>query len=173
MCDPVTLRRYQLSDVDAIWEAVQESRAELSRWMTWCHEDYSLEDNRKWVEGRPMAWDSNEEWGFVIVGENDRVLGTCGIHRIDLMHHVGELGYWVRTSAAGQGVATQATQQLCNWAFREKSLRRIEILTDVENLASQSVAIKSGGIYEGTLRQRLYVQGLAHDCMLFAVLDDD
>lgn len=173
MSQNILLHRYQPSDIDAIWAAVEESRAELTRWMAWCHDDYSREDARIWVEGRAAAWDANEEWGFIIVDENDRLLGTCGIHRIDLMHRVGELGYWVRTSAAGRGVATQATRQLCEWAFEEKCLRRIEILTDVENLASQRVAIKVGGIYEGTLRNRLLVEGRSHDCMLFAVLSDN
>ncbi len=168
----IGLRRYQPSDVDAIWEAVQESRAELSRWMAWCHEGYSRDDVRARVEGRPTAWENNEEWDFLIVDENERLLGCCGIHRIDLLHQVGELGYWVRASATGHGVATEATRQLCEWAFKDKSLRRIEILTAVENLASQRVAIKAGGVYEGTLRERLNVQGHPHDCMLFAVLRD-
>lgn len=40
----------------------------------------------------------------------------------------------------------------------------------MENLASQRVVIQAGGVYEGTLRERLFVQDQPHDCKLFAVL---
>lgn len=123
-------------------------------------------------KGCPAAWDNNEEWGFVVEDENERLLGVCGIHRIAMKHRVGELGYWVRTSATGQGTATQAARQICEWAFREQSLHRIEIFVDVENLPSQRVATKIGGVCEGTLRERLFVQDQPHDCKLFAVLRD-
>lgn len=172
MLRSITLRHYHPSDVDAIWEAVEESKNELARWLAWCHAGYSREDVRAWVEGRPAAWENAEEWGFVVEDQNKRLLGVCGIHRIEMKHRVGELGYWVRTSATGQGTATQAARQICEWAFREQALHRIEIFVDVENLPSQRVATKIGGVCEGTLRERLFVQDQPHDCKLFAVLRD-
>ena len=123
----IHIRRYEPTDIDAIYEAVIESRAELAPWMPWCHENYSCQDTLGWVESRPAAWDRNEEWGFVIVDEAGRFLGTCGVHRLDLRNGVGELGYWVRTSATKCGIATEATRQLTQWAFREQGLHRMEI----------------------------------------------
>lgn len=170
MIDGIQLRRYQRDDVDAVYEAVIESRVELAQWMPWCHADYSRGDAVWWVESRPAAWERNEEWSHLIVDGQGRLLGSCGIHRLDLRNGVGELGYWVRTSATGQGVATAATIQLCEWAFREQGLHRIEILAAVENHASQRVAVKAGGVREGILRQRLSLHGHRYDCTLDAIL---
>ena len=172
MTRDILLRQYRSDDVDAIYEAVMESKAELSPWMPWCHTDYSREDAVTWVEGRPSAWERDENWSFVIVESNGRLLGTCGIHHIDLLNAVGELGFWVRSSATRLGIATQATQQLCEWAFAEKGLQRVEIIMSMENIASQRVAEKAGAAREGVLRQRLLLNGRRHDCALFAILNE-
>ena len=130
--------------------------------------DMSMRD----FEGRPGAWDRNESWSFVVVDSSERLLGTCGIHRIESLHGVGELGYWVRSSMTSQGIATEATRKLCQWAFADKGLQRIEIIMSVENIASQRVAEKAGAVREGILRQRLSLNGRRHDAVMFAVLND-
>ncbi|MDA1055667.1 MAG: GNAT family N-acetyltransferase [Planctomycetota bacterium] len=155
-----------------IYEAVMESKAELSPWMSWCHANYSRQDAATWVEGRPSAWERGENWSFVIVDSSGRLLGTCGFHRLDSLHGVGELGYWVRSSLTGLGIATEATRNLCQWAFAEKGLHRVEIIMSMENIASQRVAEKAGAVREGVLRQRLLLNGRRHDAALFAVLND-
>ncbi len=172
MPPPIHIRRYEPTDIDAIYEAVCESRAELSPWMPWCHESYSRQDSVGWVESRPAAWDRNEEWSFVIVDASGRILGACGLHRLDLRNGVGELGYWVRSSATRQGVASEAVRQVAEWAFHEQRLHRIEIVTAVENLPSQRVAEKAGAVREGVLRQRIWLHGRRQDGVLWALVKD-
>ena len=170
MTAEIQIRRYRPDDVDAVHAAVMESKRELSVWMPWCHETYSKQDTVTWVEGRQSDWESNKQWTFLIVNSRDEVLGSCGIHRLDLLNNCGELGYWVRTSAVGRGIATEATKQLCRWAFDERELERIEILASVENTASQRVAEKAGGIREGILRHRLRLNQCHHDGVLYSIL---
>ena len=173
MSNPIQIRRYRPTDVDEIHEAVMESHAELSPWMVWCHDDYSRDDTATWVEGRPDAWKNNQEWGFVIVDENDQFLGTVGIHRLDLLNGVGEAGYWVRTSATGRGVASTALLLLCDWVFAEKNFHRVEILAATDNFGSQKVAQKAGAVREGILRERVHFRGERLDIVLFSILNDD
>lgn len=170
MTSAIQIRRYRPDDVDAIIDAVLESKTELSQWMPWCHPEYSRQDAVTWVEGRPKAWEQNEEKSFLIVDSKDRLLGSCGIHHIDLRNNRGEIGYWVRSSATRQEVATEAVRLACQWAFQEGGLHRIEIVVSVENVASQRVAEKAGGIREGILRQRLLLHGRWHDCVLYSIL---
>jgi ribosomal-protein-serine acetyltransferase len=164
------IRRYRPEDVDAIYEAVVGSKAELAPWMPWCHDAYSKSDTRSWVESRGPAWESNEDWSFVIVDDGDRIVGGTGLHRIDLRNGVAEVGYWVRTCSTRQGVAKSAVRQLCEWAFRERGLRRLEILSAVENVPSQRVALASGFVREAILRERIVLRERPHDCMLFSIL---
>lgn len=169
----LVLRPYAASDVDAVYAAVEQSRAELTQWMAWCRPEYSRDDAAKWITERAAAWQDDREWEFVICSAEGAILGACGIHRIDPLHQVGEIGYWVRSSATGRGIATRATRQLCRWAFAETQLRRLELLIAVENAASRAVAEKVGAVREGVLRQRLVVGGTAQDSVLYAILKDD
>lgn len=166
----VQIRPHKLSDVDPIYDAVIESKRELTPWAPWCHLEYSRQDTITWVESRSGAWERNEDLSFVIIDSNDRILGNCGLYRLEPKNNVGELGYWVRSTATSQGVATEATRQLCQFGFEEAGLERIEILMSIENIASRRVAEKVGAVREGLLRERLKINGRRHDCLLYSIL---
>lgn len=170
MNSSVSIRRISTSDIDRHFDAVVESKPELCRWSHWCHEQYSRQDTVDWIEARPEAWELNEEWGFVIVDPNDQFLGGCGLHRPDLKNQVAELGYWVRSTATRQGIATGATRQLCRFGFEQLGLERIEIVISVENQASQRVAQKVGAVLEVIIRERILLNGRRHDCALYSIL---
>jgi ribosomal-protein-serine acetyltransferase len=168
----ISIRRYEPTDVDALYEAIHESRAELAPWMPWCHADYVRDETAAWVESRVSVWEQLTEWSFVIVDSEGRILGSCGFHRLDLLNGCGEVGYWVRTSATGQGIASAAVRQVTQWAFLEQGLHRVEMLISTENFPSLRVAAKSGATCEGVLRQRLLLQGRHHDAMSWAILKE-
>ena len=86
---------------------------------------------------------------------------------------MANLGYWVRTSAARRGVATNATRAVARYGFEELGLQRIEIVAAVRNLPSQRVAEKAGAVREGVLRKRLLIRGEAHDAVLFSLVAED
>ena len=86
------------------------------------------------------------------------------------LHRFANLGYWVRSSAAGRGVAPAAVRLLADWAFRETDLLRLEIVAAVGNRRSQRVAEKAGAIREGVLRDRLLLHGQPHDVVIYAIL---
>jgi len=173
MTQSVQLRRHRFEDVDALHDAVIDSFSELSQWLSWCHPGYSRDETIERIRCRHESWEKNEEWSYLIVDEDDQILGSCGLHHLDLKNAVGEIGYWVRTSATGRGVATSATRQLCHKAFHEFGLERVEIVVSVENQISLRVAEKTGAIREGILRKRIVLNGRRHDCVLFSLLKEE
>lgn len=172
LVEAITLRPYRLDDVEAVFAAVMESQAELARWMPWCHANYARADAVAWVERQPEMFQAGTEYNFLIVDETDRVIGSCGLNRLDFVNGTANLGYWVRTSAAGRGVATAAARKLQHWAFESTGLHRLEILAAVENRGSQRVAEKAGAVREAVLRSRLVGRGRRHDAVLYALLRD-
>ncbi len=103
MIEGIQLRRYQRDDVDAVYEAVIASRAELARWMPWCHADYSRGDAVWWVESRPAAWERNEEWSHLIVDGRGGCWQLWDSSPGPPQRSRGAR-LLVRTSATGQGV---------------------------------------------------------------------
>ena len=166
---PVTIRRYETDDAARVFEAARESMAEISPWMPWCHPDYSLEETRAWIAHCEVVWREKREFNFVIEDKGGAFLGTCGLNQIRWRERAANLGYWVRTSATGRGIATAAVRRLAEFAFRRTDLARLEILAAVENIASQRVAEKCGARREGLVADRLFLHGVRHPAVVFVL----
>lgn len=170
----ITLRPYRKTDVYHAYEAVLESMDELSPWLYWCHPGYSIQETRAWVESRLIAWDKGTEYAFAITDPKKSVfLGGCSLTTIHPEHKLAELGYWVRTSRTGQGVATAAVNLLVQFGFTQLRLNRIEIVVMTGNKASQRVAEKVGAAQDGVLRNRCVVHGKVYDAVMFSVIPQD
>jgi ribosomal-protein-serine acetyltransferase len=153
---------------------VRESVPEVSRWLPWCHAAYSRDEAARWVTSRPAAWANGTEYSFAIVdGSGRRFLGGCGLNQINLQHRFANLGYWVRSSAAGQGIASAATLLVARFGFVELGLVRVEIVVDVDNTVSRRVAQKVKAAREGIERQRLVTGGHVSDAVMFSLLPED
>jgi len=164
------IRAYQSGDADALCEAARESVGEVFRWLPWCHAQYSMADAVEWTRSRAALAAAGREHSFAIVGADGRFLGGCGLNQISRIHRLANLGYWVRTSATRQGVATEAVRQLAAFAFAHTDLVRLEIVCAVGNDASQRVAERAGALREGVLRHRLLVHGQPMDAVMYSLV---
>jgi hypothetical protein len=71
----VVLRRYEMSDLDALWDAIDEERARLGEWMPFVDGVRTIEDERAWLES-VMAGASGVEGGGLWSGSE--FLGGVG-----------------------------------------------------------------------------------------------
>lgn len=171
--DRLTIRRYELDDAESLYAAARESIREVYRFLPWCHPDYDVSESRDWLARVEPDWQAERVYNFAIISREDgRFLGGVGLYRID-EHPVANLGYWIRSSRAGEGIATEATLGLLRYAFTHLHLIRIEIIMSVENEPSRRVAEKAGGIHEGILRNRLLLHGRGHDAHSYSLLRSD
>jgi ribosomal-protein-serine acetyltransferase len=168
--------RFELLPVHAgcvaeLFEAVAESKNEISPWMEWCDTDYSIEATKEWVDSRNQAWEQDKEYGFLIVdAQLKQVLGTCGINQVHPTYRFANLGYWIRTSRTREGAATEAIRLLAQFGFSTLQLVRIEIVVAVGNSASQKAAVKAGAMREGLLANRLIHRGENRDAYMFSLV---
>ena len=110
------------------------------------------------------------EFVFAVVGPNDEFLGGCGVNHINSIHRFANLGYWVRNSATGRGVARAAVREMAEFVFQNTDLVRLEIVCAVENRRSQRVAEAVGAVREGILRSRLLLHGKAVDAVMYSLV---
>ena len=165
----LVLARYRRGDAAAVHEAVVESGSDLSRFETWAHAPYTLEDAAAYVGWWIDGWQDGSAYYFGIWRE-DLYLGSCGVAGVNRAHRLAGLGFWVRTSETRRGVATAASRLVVGFCFDHLGLDRVEVLASVKNTASRRVAAKIGAVEEGVLRSRLVLGGMAHDAALSAVV---
>jgi len=173
MSADVSIRPLREEDAPGLFESVHESMDELVTWMPWCHSDYSISEARDWIGARIAAFEARDEFHFAIILGKDQLAGVCGLSGIQKGNRLANLGYWVRTSLARQGIATAATRLLADWAFQNTKLNRLEILVAVRNHPSLRVAAKAGAIWEGVLRGRLRHHEEMYDAVLFSIIRGD
>jgi len=134
------------------------------------NERYSMAEAGEWIRSRAPLAAEGREYTFAIVGTDGRFLGGCGLNQINRIHRIGNLGYWVRTSATGHGVAAEAVRQAAAFAFGNTDLVRLEIVCAVGNEASQRVAERAGAMREGVLRHRLLLHGQSVDAVMYSLV---
>ena len=136
--------------------AVLESAAEVSPYETWCHPDYTVEDAADYVG----AW---------ICGRKD---GIAFYYVVEDSTSGAMLGYWIRTSRTGEGIATTAARLVCAAAFEDLGLIHIEIGVPMANAASRRVAEKLGGARKGILRRKLILPTGPADIVLYGLFPE-
>jgi RimJ/RimL family protein N-acetyltransferase len=170
----IAIRRYTESDTQQLLEAVLESVEHLSRWMSWCTAAYSIGDAQAWASSAAQAWSDGTEYRFVVEDiDSGRFLGAVGINQVVSQHKIGNLGYWVRRTALNRGVCTTAASQAIRFAFQNLDFRRLEIHILTDNHASNAVAAKLGATYEGTLRNKIILNGTSLPAKCYAIFPDD
>jgi ribosomal-protein-serine acetyltransferase len=166
----IKIRPYRTGDADALFEAARESIEEVFPWLSWCHPEYMISEAHEWVATQVELFAKGAQYEFVVVSEAQDYLGACGLNHLDSINRSANLGYWVRTSAAGQGVASTAARSLVEWAFSNTEIERIEIVAAVTNKQSQAVAEKAGAFREGIARSRLFVHDRFHDAVIYSII---
>lgn len=161
-------------DAHPHFDAAQESLREVGRWLSWCRDDLTLRDSEQWITRCIDGWKSGDFFGFYLFDRTDRsFVGCCTINEIDPVRLRANLGYWIRTSRQGRGLASEAVPKIARFGFERLGLQRLEIVAAVGNDASQRVALKVGAVREGVARNRLRIHGRQSDAVIFSLIPTD
>jgi ribosomal-protein-serine acetyltransferase len=170
----VALRRFHPRDVDAFHAAVNESLGELIPWMSWAHPAYSRDEVAEYIRIVGDSWDAGRYYAFAITDARDgTMLGAASLSHIHPVYNFCNLGYWIRTSHRGNGLAARAARLTAKFGFEQLGLIRVEVVIAVGNEASLKVAEKSGAHREGILRDRVTVREQIHDAVMFSFVRAD
>jgi RimJ/RimL family protein N-acetyltransferase len=166
----IRLRPWRAGDADALFEAARESMTTVSPWMPWLHQGYSRNDSADWIAACQSGHERGDAYTFGIFDAHGHTLGDVGLNRIDPKRGSANLGYWVRESAQGQGVATRAAAAIARFGFEVLGLVRIEIVAAIGNTASRRTAERLGAHFDGPSPNRILLHGEAAPAAVYSLL---
>ena len=167
------LRCWEPEDAPLLKEAVDESLDELLPWMPWAAEEpQPLSAKIGLLRGFRGRFDLGQEFVYgIFAPDESAVLGGTGLHT-RRGEDAFEIGYWIRTSHAGRGLATESSAVLTRVAFELCGVDRVDIRVDPANTASARIPRKLGFREEATLRRRLgYPE--PRDVIVFSLFADE
>jgi RimJ/RimL family protein N-acetyltransferase len=154
-------------DLAAIERAASD--AEILKWFdlqTRSPADYLAAKREAWAEG------TGASFAICDATRPNTCLGHIFVERDD--DDRGSVGYWVLEAGRGNGRAMRAVRLMASWALPEMRLRRLQLHTDPENLASQRVAERAGFTREGVLRAyNGRRDGTRADAVVYSLLPQD
>jgi RimJ/RimL family protein N-acetyltransferase len=140
--------------------------------MSWANESYTLATAREYISITRTRWEERTLFAFAI-SRKDEILGACTLSSIHAVYKYCNLGYWVRRSRHGQGIAGRAAKLAARFAFEHVGLVRAEIVIAIGNRASIRVAEKIGAHYEGILLNRMVIGQFVCDAHMYSLLPSD
>lgn len=163
------LRRPRIDDAEDLFEVTSDSQ--VTRTVT-IETHQSLDDTHALLEriiSRVPAESGRATWA-VVLKENGKVVGTCGIFLDSDKAARAEAAYMLGRQYWGRGLITEALKAVLDFGFGTLGLNRIEALCMLDNPASARVMEKAGMQYEGILREYTPIHGVYEDVKCYAIL---
>lgn len=172
--DIVRLRPWTPDDLPALLDAVQSSLGSLGRWLSWCHPGYDGSDAESYLAQRREEWACGMQFSFAVLdAATGALIGSAGLSQLNPKHRSANLGYWIRRSRQGEGLAAHAARHVARFGFGQLGLVRIEVVTMPDNHASRRTAERIGARFEAIARQRVCAWGKAHDAAVYGLIPAD
>ncbi|WP_303973484.1 GNAT family N-acetyltransferase [Streptococcus merionis] len=108
----------------------------------------------------------------IIDKTSDQMLGTINFNQ-KIAPKILTMGYVLHPDYWGRGMMVEAGEAMLHLAFEYFSCHKIEMTIYDYNVQSQSVARKLGFTQEGRLRQRLQLDMIYRDALIFGLLAEE
>jgi RimJ/RimL family protein N-acetyltransferase len=139
----LVLRKPRADDLRAVVDACQDP--DIPRFIPFVPQPYGDDDARGFLAAVDREWQGTAERTFAICEADDVLIGAVTVR----LREGGTVGYWLRASARGHGLMTEAVRAVVEWARDECGIRQLFLWTHPDNHASQAVAERVGFVRLG------------------------
>ncbi|WP_447759822.1 GNAT family N-acetyltransferase [Aeromonas veronii] len=167
----IVIRPFEPADADEFVRAAHESIETVGKWMSWCSHSFTRESALEWFTSCEQDCAARRAFDMgIFCATTGQLLGGAGINQLSPHHRYGNIGYWVRQSRQGLGIARQAVALLRDFGFQQLGLFRLEIVMGVGNNASEAVAIAAGATFECRARNRIFLHSQPLDALIYSLI---
>ncbi len=106
-------------------------------------------------------------------GDEERRAGTIGVHGLGLVDGSCEIGLFLVPDAWGEGLGSEASRLVTEWAFQDRGRHRVTARVTEGNAGSRAIWEKLGFRHEATFREAVFREGEYVDQHLYAVLEHE
>ena len=169
--DRLLFRPMQIRDAEDMFE--YSKLDEVTRYLRWYpHPDIAHTRRHLAMIEREYRIGCFYDWG-IVENSSGKLIGTCGVTRIDPYNFTGEIGYVLNPKYWSQGLASEAASRVIRFGFEELSLHRIEAKYIVGNEKSRALMERCGMKFEGVMRSSMLIKGEFRDIGVCSVISSE
>lgn len=145
------LRRYKLSDIDAMYEIITDER--LAKYIKFPNlsKEQELECIKRWIAD---ADDSMYERWVMERKSDGAVVGNIDVNTVVKKHNYCNVGYTVRHDYWGNGYAPEALRAVSDYLLSDRGYYLVECSCNELNVQSSRVMQKAGFKKDGYIANR-------------------
>ena len=167
------LRTLEITDAIDIFTTIDSQREYLGEWLPFVASTTELSDTQEYVRSIINALNFPAERTFTIRVDGE-FAGIIGFKDTDWPNKRTEIGYWMSEVFQRRGIMTRSVEKLCERAFVEMDLNRVQIKCAVGNARSKQIPIRLGFQLEGIERDgELLSSGSFTDIEIYSKLRSD
>ncbi len=150
--DLLLLQPYSFFHAEILLKALQENQSRLQDdFPARVGESPAKAAVERFIEQKYIEWQRGEAFCFGIWHKGEYI-GEISLKYADQNIPCGEFSYFVLREYEGKGHITSSVQLLLPFAFDRLQLRKLQIRCSSDNVRSRHVAVRSGFVLEGILR---------------------
>lgn len=92
-------------------------------------------------------------WWGICLKNTGEMIGNGGFHLWNNKFNSAELGYWILPEFQGNGLASEAVQEMMKFGYNQMNLHRIEAIVEKGNISSSKMLGSLGFQLEGVRRE--------------------
>lgn len=117
--------------------------------------------------------ESNEGINWAItLKDNPKLIGIIGHYRIKPEHFRAEIGYMLLPEHSGNGIISEAINEVIKYGFQVMKLHSIEAIIAPENHGSAKVLEKNNFIKEAHLKENEFYEGRFLNTVIYSRLNN-
>ena len=157
---------------------------DLEKWTSWFNDKNTTMFMNKAVFPNTIAQqkehlenskiDKNNIQLAVVLKEDNQLIGSIGLHKIDWTHKTGDISIIIGEKIGlGRGAGKEAINLLVHHAFLKVNLRKITAGMWSENIGSKKAFESNGFLLEGIRKEQYEANGKVYDCLEYGLLKRD
>lgn len=143
----IILKLLTIDDASVIYNAINENRGHLRKWLPFIDNTKSIKDTLSFVKS--IVDDVERRQEIFTIWYKNEFAGLIGLKDFDYLNRKVEIGYWLIEKMTRKGIITQSVERIMQFIFEKLELNRIQIKCGVGNFLSAAVPKRLGFYFEG------------------------
>ncbi len=169
--EKIYLRLIQPADKELYYTVGFEQADDEASYLTGTTTSFTKEATDRYID---RIVDDESRFDFLIFSRDHQLLGEVVINEID--HDSRQAGFRIclfRSDWFNQGIGSEATRLVLEFAFGSLHLHRIELEVYDYNPRARHVYEKLGFVQEGVKRDGVFIRDRYHNVILMSMLEAD